>query len=256
MLRLRKKICRHIPGICCLVRQNQNFAGAGNGINADISEHGLFSQSDINISGTDNLVHLGNALRAECQSGNRLCAPDLKHAVCARLPGGYQHRRINLSVSAAGRRHNNLVHTGNLCRHNVHQNRGRIGGLAAGNVDTGSLHGGHLLPQENSLRFGGNPAVLFLLFMKAPDIYQRFPDDLYQRGIHRLVGFLCLFLRYLYGFPCQLRVVKFLRIGKQSLVSSGRDIRNNLLYNRFLLAKLFRTAIQEFIPHFCLCLLI
>ena len=67
---LGEHIGGQVFGIGGLIGDNENFAGAGDHVDAHRTSHDLLGQSNINIARSGDNVHLGNRLRAVCQSGD------------------------------------------------------------------------------------------------------------------------------------------------------------------------------------------
>ena len=84
MLRLTEQISRDIAGVGLFIRDNQNLARARDHIDGNGTEDLLLRFGDKGVAGADDLVHLGNALGAVRQSGDRLCAADLEDLIDAR----------------------------------------------------------------------------------------------------------------------------------------------------------------------------
>ena len=135
MLGLRQQIGGDPGGVAGAVGDDKHFRGAGDHVDADLAEHQPLGGGDIGVAGADDLRDRRDGRGAVGQRRHRLRAADAVDLRDAAEPGGRQHQRIEL---AAGRRHHHdhALDAGDLRRHRVHQHRGRIGGGAAGNIET------------------------------------------------------------------------------------------------------------------------
>ena len=145
MLCLAEQIRRYIAGIGSLVCKHRDLTRSCNGIDPRESVHRFLCQRDEDVSGTYNLVYLGNGFGSVCQGCDRLGTAHLEDHINARLFRSHQGIGAYLPP-AAGRRHDNLLHPRDLRRHYVHQNRGGIDRLPAGNIDADPLQRRDLLP--------------------------------------------------------------------------------------------------------------
>ena len=188
MFCLRQQVRSHIPWVGRPVCKHKDFAGACNGINAHMAEHGFFGKGNVNITRTYDFIHLWDALCAKRQSGDGLRTPYFVNfihpcKVCRRQGG-----RVDVPFPAAGRYHNNFFHPCHLCRDNVHQDRRRVRRLAPRHIDPYLFQGSNFLPQQHPVRPAVKPTVLLLLLVGSPDIVQGFLHYLYQPRFRVLVG--------------------------------------------------------------------
>ena len=81
---------------------------------------------------------------------------------------GGQNQRV---AHAVGRRndHHDLAHAGHVGRYRIHQDRRRIGRLAARHVQAHAFQRGHTLAQHRTVGFGETPLASELALMKRPD---------------------------------------------------------------------------------------
>ena len=98
MLRLGKKIRRYITGICRFIRNDQNLAGACDGINAHITEAGLFGKGYKNVAGACDFIHLGDTFRAEGHGSDCLGASRLIDFIHSRNIRSRQRSGIHFPV--------------------------------------------------------------------------------------------------------------------------------------------------------------
>ena len=137
-------------GVVKAVSDNQYLRRTGDHVYADDSKYLPLGRCDVDIPGTDDLVHPSDGRGAKGQRSHGLGAADpvdFVHAgnVCRR-----QHQRIDL---AARRRHHHdhPLHSRYLGRYGIHQHRRGIGRRAAGNVQADR---GKRLPAETEAKPG------------------------------------------------------------------------------------------------------
>ncbi len=78
--------------------------------------------------------------------------------------GRRQHQLVNLAARR-GHYHDDFRHTGNLGRNGIHQDRGRIGRLATGDVKPYPIQRSDLLAKHGAISFGVAPGVLALVLV-------------------------------------------------------------------------------------------
>ena len=143
MLCLGKQVCRNISRISCLICHNQDFTWSCNG----------------------------------SKGCNCLCTADLVDLIHTGFFGCNQCIRTYFSIFSRRRYHDDLIHTGNLCRHHIHQYRRRINCLSSRHIHADSVKRSDLLPKNGSVRFTVKPTVLTLFCMITFDIVFCFADD-------------------------------------------------------------------------------
>ena len=212
MLGLGQQIRCHIPGIGRVVGDDQDLAGAGDGVDAHVAVDSFLCQRHIDVARAHDLVNLGDGLCAVSQCGNGLGAAHLVDHIGACLFGSHQCGGVYLTVFSRRCGHNDLLHPCHLGRNNVHEHGRRINGLAAGYIDAHPAQRRDLLAQHGAVGLGVKPAVAALFLMIGADIHQRLTDDLHQRRIHRFIGFCDLLLCDNQIVGADIGTVKFLRI--------------------------------------------
>ena len=129
--------------------------------------------------------------------------------------------------------HDDLSHAGHLGGHGIHQHRGWIRRLAAGNVNPHPVQRPHHLSEEDVLLFGGEPGLRLLLAVESGDALRRQlqrPQGLGADGRH---GRLDLFRAHLQGGRAQLQTVKAGRVVEQRLIPTLTDIGNDVGHDLF-----------------------
>ena len=177
MLCLGKQVCRNISRISCLICHNQDFTWSCNGINADMTVNCFLCKCYIDISRSYDLVNLRDTLCSVSKGCNCLCTADLVDLIHTGFFGCNQCIRTYFSIFSRRRYHDDLIHTGNLCRHHIHQYRRRINCLSSRHIHADSVKRSDLLPKNGSVRFTVKPAVLTLFCMITFDIVFCFADD-------------------------------------------------------------------------------
>ena len=136
MFGLGQQVGCHIARIRCLVSDDENLARSGDGINAHIAVNSFLCQGHKNISRSDDFIHFRNRFCPEGQSCHGLGSADFINDIGAGFMGSDKCSRIYFSVFSRRCHHHNLFHAGNLCRKDIHQYRGWIGGFSTGHIDT------------------------------------------------------------------------------------------------------------------------
>ena len=102
----------------------------------------LLGQADVEVARADDEVARRHAGGAVGHGGDRLGSADPDHAVHAEQCGRRQDGAVGPPVLAGRRRaEHDLVHAGDLGRHDGHDHRRGVDGLAAGHVHAGPLDG-------------------------------------------------------------------------------------------------------------------
>ena len=249
MLRLGKQIRRHIAGIGRFIRNDQNLAGTGDGIDAHVAETGLFGQSHEDVAGAGDLIHLGHAFRAEGQGCNGLRAAHLVDFIHARHACRGKGSRVDLSVRTGRGRHDDPFHTRHLCGDHVHQHAGGIGCRPARRVDARGGHGEQTHPQNGAVRFCLKPAGPLLLFMEGTDVRRRLLHDLQKFLSHLPAGFLNFAFCDAHRLRREVTVIQLTRIGKKGFVPLlphiGDDVRNHRFVLSVIIGASFQKRIQK-----------
>ncbi len=148
------------------VADDEDFRRSGDHVDADLAEHVALGGGDVDVARTDDLVHRRYALGTVGQRSHGLGAADGEDPIDSGDAGSGQHQLVDLT--ARGRHHHDhLGHAGNLRRNRVHQHRGRIGGLAARHIKTGTIQWCDLLAEDGAVGLGVGPGILFLLLVVA-----------------------------------------------------------------------------------------
>ena len=229
MLRLRKQVSRHYSRIGLAVSNHQNFTGACDHIDGNLSEDLFFRFRNKGIAGADDLIHAGHGFCTIGQSRYRLCAADLKDTV---YTSNFRRRNdIGIQFAALGRSHHaDFLYTRNFRRDAVHQNCGRIAGCAAGHIKPYPVQRDDLLSQNHTGAFCNNKVRTFLFFMESADMICRFLQDFHKLRIgfrQSCRSFLCGNLQHL----CR-RTVELFTVFFQGCIAVFayicNDFRNNI----------------------------
>ena len=123
------------------VGQHDDFGRAGDAVDADMAEYLALGLGDVGVAGADDAVDRGDAGGAVGQRGDRLGAADAVDLGDAGAARGGEDQGVE---HAAGRRHahGDACHAGDAGRHGVHQHRGWIGRLAAGDIQANRVERG------------------------------------------------------------------------------------------------------------------
>ena len=134
----------------------------------------------VGVSRPDDLVDLRHRLGPVGKGGNGLRPADLKNLRNAGDSGRRKDIGVHPSVGTGRRDHHDLLTARNPGRDQVHQNRGRIGRRAVGNIHA------HLLDRPENLShhhavFAGDHIILTpLLFMIAADVLRGLTKDVHK----------------------------------------------------------------------------
>ena len=183
MLGLREQVHRHPFRVAAAIGDDQHFGRAGDHVDAHGAEHAALGSRHVGIAGADDLVDLGNGLRAIGQRRHRLRATDREHPVDAGDRRRRQHQRIALAIR---RRHDHdqLTDTRHLGRYGVHEYRTGVSRPAARYVQPDAVERRDDLPEPGAIEFGEFPALRQLPHVIALDTLCRH----FERGALRIAA--------------------------------------------------------------------
>ncbi|MNO96115.1 hypothetical protein D3C76_877770 [compost metagenome] len=239
MLGLREQVGRDVGGLGGIVGEHDDFARSGDAVDIDSAVDLAFGQGHVDVPWPADLIDRRDGRRAEGQCGDRLRAAHAVDLVHAGFSGGHENVRID-ALRAAGRRrsdHHDLRHSGDLSRNHVHQHRGRVCRLAAGNIDAHTLQRADDLAEDRTVRLQIHPGIAFLPGMKRPDIGCGGADRRYKRLLNPAICGLKLSLRHTQLGSRKRRTVKTFRITEQCRVTFFFDIGHNFLHSLVLLRR-------------------
>ena len=197
VLGLTQQVCCHPCGVAAAVGQHQNFAGAGDHIDAHLAEHLALGGGNVDVAGAYDLIHRRDALGAVSQRRHGLCAAGLENFGHSGGGGSGQNDRVHLAVLPGGGGHDDLGHPRHLGGDNVHKHGGRVRRRAAGHIDTGLFNGSIFLPQYNAGAVVHHKILVHLLAVELLDVLRRLPQGLEEIRVHARKGFVDLGLRHL-----------------------------------------------------------
>ena len=172
MFCLGQKIRCHVTWIGSLVCKNKDLTRSCDRINADMTVHCFFGKCYIDIARSHNLIHFRDALGSISKCCDCLCTAHFIDCIHTCFLCRNQRCRIDFTVFSRRRDHNDLIHTGNFCGNDIHQNRRRINSLSSRYIHTNLLKRRHFLSQDRTVRFAVKPTVLHLFCMIGFDIFQ------------------------------------------------------------------------------------
>ena len=130
---LRQQVQRQPVGMLGAVGDHQHLGGAGDAVDAYPAEDLPFRRRDIGVARPGDLVDRAHGFGAIGHRRDRLRAADAPDFIDAGDAAGEQHQRVDLA--ARGRHADRQPrHPGHPRRDRVHQDRGRIAGLAARHI--------------------------------------------------------------------------------------------------------------------------
>ena len=199
-----------------------------------MSIHSLLCQSHKNIARSYDLIDPGNGFCSKSKGRHCLSSACLVHLCSTCQMGRNQCNRIDFSVFVRGSYHYNSRNPCNLSRDNIHQNGGGICCLASRNINAHTGKRRYLLSQKSSVWTGIKPAVLLLFFVIFPNIFHSPLHNCQQLRIYLGHSLLNLCFRNADIGAVQICSVKFLCIGKQSLISVFSYVLHNFLHCAFV----------------------
>ena len=141
MLGLRQQVHGDVGRVLRAVGHDDDFGRAGDAVDADTTKHLALGFGDIGVAGSDDAVDRRDRGGAVGEGGDGLGAADaidLRHAGAL---GGGQDQRLEMTAGA-GDGHGDAGHAGDAGGEGVHQNGGRVGRLAAGDVEADGVERG------------------------------------------------------------------------------------------------------------------
>ncbi|MGY3406296.1 hypothetical protein ACVWZV_002409 [Bradyrhizobium sp. GM5.1] len=158
VLSLGQQVGGNPVGIAGVIGDDEHLGGTRDHVDADLAEDQPLCRGDICIAGADDLGDGRDRRGAMGERGHRLRTADAIDLGDATKLCRRQHQRIELAVGR-GHHHDETRHAGDLCRHRIHQHRGRIGRGAAGHVEAGGFDRG-VAPAELDAELIGEALVL------------------------------------------------------------------------------------------------
>ena len=134
MLGLRQEIARHMGGIGRRIGQDDNFRRPRDHVDSDAPEHPPLGGRHIGVAGADDLRHRRDRLGAVGERRDGLRAPDPINLVDPGEFRRHKHQRVEQAIRRR-HHHDDALAARHLGGNGIHQNGGRIGGGAAGNVE-------------------------------------------------------------------------------------------------------------------------
>ena len=191
VLRLGQHIRCDEPRVGRVVRQHQQFAGAGEQVDGDVPDHQPFGGDDVGVAGAEDLLHALDRRGAVSHSRDGLGTADTINLRGARRSRREQYRRVDVAVFAAGGADDDLRAARHFGQSHRHQGRRDQRGRAAGNVNAHALERIKLLPDHRAMRIAGLPILAPGLPGKRRDIAPRLghcrPQRIvsFERGGHQ-----------------------------------------------------------------------
>ena len=150
MLGLREQIHRHPVGRRRAIGEHENFARAGDHVDADLAEDLLLGAGDISVAGPGDLVNARDRRGAVGQRSDSLRAADGEHAVHAGDVRSGEDQRV-LLTSWRGHDHDDFAHASHTRRHDVHQHGRRVRRLAARHINADAVERRDFLAEQRAL---------------------------------------------------------------------------------------------------------
>ena len=151
MLGLAEHVGCDDPGIGFAVADDEDLARTGYHIDSHDSGDLPLGLGHEDVSGTHDLVRLGNGFRSISQGCDGLGSAHAEDPVDPGHIGCGKHSLAYLSVLARGADHDYLPHARKLCGDGVHEDRRGIGGRPARDIDARDGHRYDLLAEHNAI---------------------------------------------------------------------------------------------------------
>ena len=133
---LREQVGRSEGGWGLGIGDDHHLGGAGGHVDGDgPGGKQLLGGGDVLVARAEDLVHLGDALRAVCHRGDGLGAAQLEDALHPAIGGCVEHFRVDLAIPAGGGAEHHFAAAGDPGGDGEHQHGGEQGRGAAGNVE-------------------------------------------------------------------------------------------------------------------------
>ena len=229
VLGLAQQVGGYPRGVAAAVRQHQNFAGARDHVDAHLAEDLPLGRGNVDVAGAHDLIHRRDALGAVGQRGHGLCAAGLENFGHARRGCCRKDDRVHLAILPRRGGHDDLGHSRNFGRNDVHQHGGGVRRRAAGHIDARLLDGGIFLAQHHTGLVVHHKVFVHLLAVEGLDVGRSLPQCLHKVGVHIGKGLVDLLLRHLQIFDG--RAIEFQGVVLQSPIAAGTDVGNDAVHH-------------------------
>ena len=152
-----------------LVGQDEDLAGTGEHVDADVTHDELLGGGHVGVAGADDLVDARYRVGAVRERGDRLSAADAVDLVDADLGCRRERVGVDRAVGRGRHDHDDLVDAGDDGGDGGHQHAGRVLGPTAGDVDARAADGRDLLAEEDAALLGGEPRLRQLAAVEVLD---------------------------------------------------------------------------------------
>jgi hypothetical protein len=196
VLGLREQIERERLGVDVAGGDHEQVARAGEAVDPDLPEHLALGLLHVQVPGTDDYVHGGDGLRSVRERGDPVGAPHPVDGIHAGEPARRQHYRIEVAVTAGRRAHGDVLDAGESRRHRPHDDRARIRGPAAGDVDGRALHRGVAADDAVVPKLGGARRPGYVRARHGLDILDRALDPVADSRVEPCRRRIELIVRY------------------------------------------------------------
>ena len=240
MFCLRQKVRRDDLRVVLGVGDDQNLARAGDHVDGDLPEDLPLCLGDVDVPGADDLVHAGDAFGPVGKRGDGLRAADLENAVDARDVRRGQNGGRDPAARGGRGDHDDVFAARELRGDGVHQNGGRVGRRAAGDVDADVFDRHDLLPEDN--------AADLLHFIARADLALVIGADVFGGVLQKLHEILADFLArrvdHVGGDLQRARrgAVEFLAVFNERGVVAGDDVADDLAHGRGHVGRVLRAG--------------
>ena len=164
MFGLAEQIHGHPVRWCCAIGQHQNFARAGNHVDAHRTKHTAFGSSNIGIARASDFVNGWNGLRAISQGGHGLRAANGERTADACHIGSGQHQCV-FFVMRRWHHHDDVLNARHMRRNGIHQYAGGVSSFSTWYINSHAVEWCDFLSQQSAVRIAVCPTLATGFFL-------------------------------------------------------------------------------------------
>ena len=150
MFSLGDQVCSQKGRRCFLIGDDHDLAGSGHHIDIDDSIDQSLGRCNISIPWPDDLIDPWNRRRPIGKRRDCLNPSDSKDPIHTRQVSGHKNGRADALLMRRCH-HDDFLNASDLCRDGSHEDRRRIGGLSAGDIDSHPFEGPDDLSERDPL---------------------------------------------------------------------------------------------------------
>ena len=183
VLRLCHEVRRHDGGIRRRIREHADLRRPCDHVDSHVAGDVALRRRDVGVSGPHNLCDLRDRLRSIGNRAYRLRAAYGIHLVDAGDCRRRERVRRKRTVPLGRGYHDHALDARDLCRHGIHEHRGRILRAAAGNVHRDGGNRRHLYAEDGAVLPRREPRLLALTLVEVANLTIGAPEGLEELGV-------------------------------------------------------------------------